>query len=62
MNNDDFCSNCIHSEVCKYQDEAKAILQAIKYNVFEIKLECKYYRLKDSPMSRVYTAEMPINR
>ena len=62
------CSNCSHVEVCKYKDEFDKKIKEINahgdplLDLFQLSLNCKFYKLKENPMAKVETVSFPVNK
>ena len=67
-NNKCLCDNCSHAEVCKYKDEFDKKIKEINYHgdplldLFQLILNCKFYKLKENPMAKVETVSFPVNK
>lgn len=69
-NNTCLCDNCLHAEVCKYKDELDRKMKEINvlgkedtlFDLLQLNLNCKFYKLKENPMTKVETVSFPVNK
>ena len=65
------CINCSHSEVCKYRDELDRKIKELNVSnvlydkgdpIFALELNCRFYKMKESPIEKVETVSFPVNK